>query len=172
MRRVRAVRCCNRAPVCPCWRRGSINGAPDVRRTIAAALLTASTAGAWADDIVGTWQTGDGQARIRIERCAAMICGRIVWLRDPIDRATGRPQIDDKNHDPAKRRRPIMGLQILTMRPGANAGWSGSIYNADDGNTYAANISAQSAARLTVRGCFGIVCGDDHWTRVEGERRR
>jgi len=136
----------------------------------AAALFAAFPASAQTSDLFGTWQTGDGQARIRVERCGANACGSIVWLRDPVDRMTGRPQVDDKNQDPGKRGRPILGLQILTMRPGANGTWSGPIYNADDGNTYATTITLQSPSMLTVRGCFALMCGDDRWTKVEGER--
>ena len=130
-------------------------------------LLGLSTASAQTNDLAGTWLTGNGDARIRIAPCGANQCGSIVWLRDPIDPATGRPQIDDKNQDASKRNRPIIGMQMLEMRPQANGGWQGPIYNSDDGATYQTTITLTSPTTLTVRGCVGLMCGDDRWTKVE-----
>jgi uncharacterized protein (DUF2147 family) len=127
----------------------------------AAASFSAATA-----EPFGTWLTGDRQAQIRVERCGTKLCGTIVWLKEPIDSATGRPQVDDKNPDRRKQRRPILGLRIFAMSAAGDGTWSGSIYNADDGKNYRATIRETSPAQLTVRGCAGIFCGDDTWTRV------
>jgi uncharacterized protein (DUF2147 family) len=62
-------------------------------------------------DPTGVWLTEAGDAKVRIARCGTAICGTIIWLKAPIDRATGKPQLDDKNPDPAKAHRPIIGLQ-------------------------------------------------------------
>jgi uncharacterized protein (DUF2147 family) len=43
--------------------------------------------------------------------------------------------------------------------------WSGQIYNADDGNTYASNISVAGPSTLRVEGCVGALCGGETWTR-------
>jgi hypothetical protein len=37
--------------------------------------------------------------------------------------------------------------------------WSGRIYNADDGQTYASDISLVDAKTLKVSGCVLIICG-------------
>ncbi len=90
-----------------------------------------------------------------------------VWLRDPIDPATGKPQIDDKNRSPALAKRPIIGLSLFTgMLPSGPNKWSGQIYNADDGNTYASNISVTGSDTLKVEGCMGALCGGENWTRA------
>jgi uncharacterized protein (DUF2147 family) len=39
--------------------------------------------------------------------------------------------------------------------------WSGQIYNADDGSSYASNISASGPETLKVEGCVGALCGDE-----------
>ena len=54
----------------------------------------------------GTWLTQAGDAKVRIKSCGNALCGSIVWLRDPIDPNTGKPQVDDKNPDPARASRP------------------------------------------------------------------
>lgn len=118
-------------------------------------------------DPIGTWLTEKGDARVRIARCGAALCGTVAWLRDPTDPATGRPQIDDKNPDPAKRMRRIMGLQILSgMRPVAPGRWTGQIYNADDGKTYEGNIIETSAATIKVEGCLLTICMGETWQRL------
>lgn len=142
-----------------------------MRLMMTAFFVAAAMGGAHAADANGVWLTGDGQARIRVNRCGGNLCGSIVWLKQPIDPATGRPEVDDKNPDPRRRNRPILGLRIFSMAPTADGAWSGSIYNADDGKTYRASVTPRSASTLTVRGCAGPFCGDDTWTRVGGGRR-
>jgi uncharacterized protein (DUF2147 family) len=117
-------------------------------------------------DPSGIWLTQAGDARVQVSRCGSGICGRIVWLRDPIDSRTGQPQVDDKNANPALAQRPIIGLSIFSsMQQIAARKWSGRIYNADDGQTYDANVTLQSAQSLEVQGCVGgVLCGSEMWT--------
>ena len=42
---------------------------------------------------------------------------------------------------------------------------TGQIYNADDGNSYASNISVSGPDALRVEGCVGMLCGGETWTR-------
>src|ERR1700689_2267957 len=56
------------------------------------ALLGAPSAQAQAGgDVTGIWLTQAGDARVRVSKCGGGICGVIVWLRQPIDPATGKP---------------------------------------------------------------------------------
>jgi uncharacterized protein (DUF2147 family) len=125
-------------------------------------IATAQTAA----DPAGIWLTQAGDAKVRVSKCNGGICGVVVWLRDPIDPATGKPQVDDKNHNPSLAKRPVIGLPLFQGMPqsGPNK-WSGTIYNADDGNTYASNISVGGADTLRVEGCVGALCGGETWTR-------
>src|SRR6267154_2341967 len=102
-------------------------------------FLAAPAAQAQAEgEVSGIWLTQAGDARVRVSKCGEGICGVVVWLRDPIDRATGKAQVDDKNPNPALARRPIIGLSLFAgMRPSGADKWSGQIYNADDGKSYA-----------------------------------
>lgn len=119
-----------------------------------------------AADPAGTWLTQQGDARIKVSRCGQRICGTIVWLKEPIDKSTGKPQVDDKNPNPAKRNRKIIGLRIFALQPSGSDKWDGQIYNADDGQSYAVSITISAAAKLEVRGCAGAFCGSETWTRV------
>ena len=134
---------------------------------ILTALLGAPTAKAQAGgEPTGTWLTQAGDAKVRVSRCGGGICGVVVWLRDPIDSATGKPQIDDKNRNPVSAKRPMIGLPLFSgMQPAGPNKWSGQIYNADDGNTYASNISVAGPDALRVEGCMGALCGGENWTR-------
>ena len=135
--------------------------------TLAALFVVAAPqaqAGGGAD---GIWLTQAGDAKVRVSKCAGGVCGVVVWLKDPIDPATGKPQIDDKNPNPALARRPIIGLPLFTgMRPAGPNKWSGQIYDADDGKTYASNISLAGPDALRVEGCVGGFCGGETWTRA------
>jgi uncharacterized protein (DUF2147 family) len=51
------------------------------------------------------------------------------------------------------------------MRPAGPNKWSGMIYNADDGKTYASSISLAGPGSLRVEGCVGAFCGGEDWTR-------
>jgi uncharacterized protein (DUF2147 family) len=44
-------------------------------------------------EINGIWLTQAGDAKVRVSKCGAGICGAVVWLRTPIDPATARPAI-------------------------------------------------------------------------------
>ena len=132
-----------------------------------AALVLATPASAQsAGHPDGIWLTQAGDAKIRVSRCGAGICGVVVWLREPIDPMTGKPQVDDKNPNPALAKRPIIGLSLFSgMRPAGPNRWSGQIYNADDGKTYASNVSVSGPATLKVEGCVGTLCGGEEWSR-------
>jgi len=135
---------------------------------ILAALLAAPSAGAQgAGEPGGIWLTQAGDARVRVSKCGGGICGVIVGLKQPIDPATGKPQVDDKNPNPALARRPMIGLPLFSGMHATGPGrWSGQIYNADDGSTYASNVSVTGPDTLRVEGCMGAFCGGETWTRV------
>jgi uncharacterized protein (DUF2147 family) len=128
------------------------------------ALLVGAPAPARAQDVVGTWLTQAGEGRIRVAKCGGSVCGTVVWIKDPIDAHTGLPPVDEKNPDPGKRNRKILGLRIFAMTPDGQGNWAGGIYNADDGQTYQGKIRLRSANQLEVQGCAGIFCGSEVWS--------
>ena len=134
---------------------------------VLAALFGAAPAKAQTGgEVSGIWLTQAGDAKVRVSKCGGGICGVIVWLKDPINPATGKPQVDDKNPNPSLARRPMIGLPLfMGMQPSGQNRWSGQIYNADDGNSYASNISVSGPDILKVEGCVGALCGGENWRR-------
>lgn len=138
-----------------------------VLAVLLAALSGATTAKAQSAEANGTWLTQAGDARVKISKCGSGICGVIVWLKEPYDTATGKPATDSKNPNPALAKRPMIGLPLFSgMQPAGPNKWSGQIYNADDGSTYASSITVTSAQTLRVEGCVGALCGGETWTRA------
>src|SRR5258708_6448305 len=135
---------------------------------IAAGWLAAPSARAQgAGEVTGIWLTQAGDARVRVSKCSGGICGVVIGLKQPIDPATGKPQIDDKNPNPALAKRPMIGLPLFTGMHATGPGkWSGQIYNADDGSIYASNVTVSGPDTLRVEGCMGAFCGGETWTRV------
>ena len=136
-------------------------------RSILTALFGAAPAAAQSGgDVSGVWLTQAGDAKVRVGRCGGGICGVIIWLRDPINPATGKPHVDDKNPNPSLARRPMIGLPLFSgMHAAGPNKWSGQIYNADDGSSYASNVSVAGPNTLRVEGCVGALCGGETWIR-------
>jgi len=133
----------------------------------AAWLVTPQARAQGAGEPTGVWLTQSGDARVKVSKCGGGLCGVIVALKAPIDPATGRPQVDDKNPNPALRQRAMVGLPLFNgMQPVAANKWSGQIYNADDGSSYASSVSVAGPDTLRVEGCVGALCGSETWTRA------
>jgi uncharacterized protein (DUF2147 family) len=138
----------------------------------AALALTGSLAipSARAEDMTGTWLTAQGEAHIKLAKCSGKMCATIVWIKSPVDAKTGKPPVDDKNPDPAKRGRKIMGMRIFAMDQDPSGAWTGPIYNADDGMTYKGRLSPRGDNELEVQGCTDSnLCGSEVWARVKDE---
>jgi uncharacterized protein (DUF2147 family) len=139
-------------------------------RLVALGLATALSGPALAGDPSGTWLTEGGKSQVRLANCGEALCGRIQWLKEPSDPATGKPKRDARNPDPSKRDRPIVGVDIfLGMRPDHTPNqWAGDIYNPEDGKTYRAHLTLQDARTLQVKGCVlgGLICKSQAWSRA------
>ena len=118
---------------------------------------------------IGTWLVQDRTAKVRIVACGEAICGTVIWLSQPNDKVTGKPQLDKLNADPRMRSRPMLGVPVLIglQRSGEDNRWFGRIYNPDDGNTYQGVIEFINARQLRVRACVAIYCQSETWTRSE-----
>jgi uncharacterized protein (DUF2147 family) len=92
----------------------------------------------------------------------------VVWLGRPTDPNTGKPKTDKLNPDPAKRARPLIGLQIVhALAPSGPNAWTGRVYNADDGHTYKAHLKVESDSVAKVEGCIlSVLCKQHKWTRT------
>jgi uncharacterized protein (DUF2147 family) len=116
---------------------------------------------------VGLWRAKDG-AQIRVAACGKALCGFIATTNPRFDPQTGRPSVDKHNPDPARRNRPLVGLQILFgMAPTAAGEWSGQLYNDDDGHTYRGKIKELGPTEIRIEGCAGALCGGQQLTRLK-----
>jgi uncharacterized protein (DUF2147 family) len=129
-----------------------------------ALLLTAAASfGADLNGIVGIWRTEMDESKVEVFMCGEKICGKIVWLKNPVytdsrDGVVGTPLNDFKNPDPALKSRPILGLQILEgfTAVGDNVWGNGTCYDPKSGNTYRGKIHLAAPDRLELRGYIGI----------------
>jgi uncharacterized protein (DUF2147 family) len=136
---------------------------------------------AWAAEPTGTWLVEAQDAIVRIADCAqsarpdqapapgGALCGTVVWLKEPIDPATGQPRADSLNIDPAKKGQPVLGMQgVFDMRPSDTAGeWKGRVYNIDDGKIYDGTIAMKSDNELYIQGCMLMFCQGEKWVRQD-----
>ncbi len=134
---------------------------------VALPLLTLAAAGAHAAGPEGIWSMSNGKVTVRVSNCGSNLCAKIVGLAEPISKIDGKPKVDRENPDPAKRKRPLMGLSILVgMKPAGENLWRGAIYNPDDGNTYSATVT-HNGGTMKVKGCVAsILCKTNTFVRV------
>jgi uncharacterized protein (DUF2147 family) len=134
---------------------------------VAAVLAIVPIFSANALEVTGTWLIQDTTAKVRIYLCGEVLCGNVVWLSQPLDDVTGKPQTDKLNADSDKRSRAMLGVPIILgmQRNGEENKWIGRIYNPDDGNIYRAAIELIEPTRLKVEACLAIYCQTEIWTR-------
>ncbi|MER3470382.1 MAG: DUF2147 domain-containing protein [Chitinophagaceae bacterium] len=121
------------------------------------------------DAIVGVWQNGTGKGHIQIFKQDGKYHGKIIWLREPLDKQTGRPKVDTKNPIPSNRNNPILGLVMMRNFRYDEGEWNGGqIYVPSEGKEYKAYIKMVDENTLSVRGYIGIalIGKTDTWTRV------
>lgn len=108
-------------------------------------------------DITGTWLTEDGEGAIEILPCGGERCGRIAWMKNPLDE-DGRPPMDRNNPDSTLRSRPICGLTIITaLKPQEDGSWGqGRVYNPENGKTYDMDIRRAAPDLLKVTGYLAV----------------
>jgi uncharacterized protein (DUF2147 family) len=135
-----------------------------------AALLLLPHAAFATQPPLGVWTSQKRDVRVRLSDCGGNICGTLVWLRQSIDPTTGRPKTDRLNPDPAKRARPLIGIQVAyNFAPSGTRQWTGTIYNADDGHRYRAHLIVLGPRTIRLEGCMLVVlCMGHTWRRVDG----
>ncbi len=119
-----------------------------------------------AEDPAGYWATEKNESQIHITHCGEKLCGNIFWMKEPND-AKGALKLDKENEDEVKRKRPLLGLQLINMKPEDDY-WKGSVYNPTNGKTYDATLKILSKTQVELKGCVAyILCGGQKWTREE-----
>ena len=120
-----------------------------------------------ASDIVGTWLTDDGLAKVQIFKTEDKYNGKIVWLKNPLYE-DGTAKHDKNNPDKAKQGVPLMDLVLLKDFVFDKDKWKeGTIYKPQNGKTYSCTIKSRDG-KLDVRGYVGFsLIGETHtWFKV------
>ncbi|MDO1445969.1 DUF2147 domain-containing protein [Rhodocytophaga aerolata] len=145
-----------------------------VIKYLALLLLTFSLANLSAQNnpnaVVGTWYNGSKESRIEIYKCGEKYCGKIVWLKEPMNEE-GKPKVDKNNPDASLKNRPIMGMELMRNfeYDSGNVWEDGEIYDPKSGKTYSCKMTLTKADQLEVRGYVGIslIGRTDVWTRAK-----
>lgn len=127
-------------------------------------LLAATTAfSAETSDILGLWKTEKGDVHLEFYPCDEEICGKIVWLKEPVyldskEGPVGAAKVDQKNPDPALRNRPLLGLEVMKhVTPAGKDMWEGgACYDPQSGKSYRCKMKLAAPDRLEMRGFVGI----------------
>lgn len=156
---------------------GMLNGA---RALLVLGLILAGTVMARAQaPIEGTWRTLL-KSEVTIVACPDGFCGSLSKIVVPtqglspeeIAAASSMPVesfTDARNKDPKLRNRPMLGLQILTLRASNKPNvYNGEIYNPQDGNTYSGYVEMLGPNLARLNGCvlYNIICQGENWVRV------
>jgi len=128
-------------------------------------------AGTNPDACLGTWLTGSKKGHVQIYKQGDKYFGKIVWLKEPNDPATGKPRTDAQNPDQQKSSRHLLGLVNLRdfKYEGNNTWEDGKIYDPENGKEYSCKIKLINANQLDVRGFIGVslIGRTDSWVRVK-----
>lgn len=117
---------------------------------------------------IGTWTNEEKEARFEIYKCGSKLCGKIVWLREPL--RDGKPKLDRSNPDKNLQNRPLIGLVFMEnfTYQGDNKWDDGTIYDPKSGKTYSCYMKVIDKNKMEVKGYIGIslIGRTQNWTRV------
>lgn len=134
-------------------------------------LLTLTLA--WAqkepDTPMGTWMNEEKEARFEIFTCGDKLCGKIIWLKEPL--RNGKPKTDDQNPNPKLKARPILGMLFMKdfQYKEGNKWDEGTIYDPKSGKTYSCYMKVINKDKMEVKGYIGIslIGRTQVWSRVK-----
>ena len=116
-----------------------------------------------ASSIQGLWLNDDHKGLVMIAPCGTKLCGTIARVLDNDPKA---PKTDINNPNPALRKRPFVGLPVLTGFEGAGGSWkNGRAYDPESGKSYKSYLELQRDGSLKVTGCVLFICKSKRWTR-------
>ena len=142
---------------------------------VAAGLTTIMAQAQPQPSAVGLWLVSDKKGIVEIQPCGPSLCGRIVWMNEPLQ-PDGSIKRDDHNPDAALRGRTICNMPLMTgFKPAGPGEWEdGRIYDPTEGSTYHAEMRLENADTLRLRGYVLLpLLGQSRiWTRVTSDFTR
>lgn len=119
-------------------------------------------------DILGLWLTEKKGVLVELYPCRDEACGRIVWLAKPY-RRSGEIRRDKHNPDPALRKRPWCGSEVIEGLTANGEGIleGGRFYYLGDGSTYSLELRPRDDGTLKATAYLGIklLGKSETWTR-------
>lgn len=120
-----------------------------------------------ADDIVGTYQTEGGKAKVTISKQGNKYIGTLIWTR--------RGDIlDSKNPDKGEAQKKLTGKVILRdlAFDEDDEYKGGKIYDPESGKTYSCKATRERNGNLKMRGFIGVslLGRTTEWTRIKQGR--
>jgi uncharacterized protein (DUF2147 family) len=79
------------------------------------------------ESIEGIWLTEDGNSKVEIYQKNGNYFGKIVWLKQPVDKNGDRVK-DLNNPNRELKNRPILGIDLLKDLKSKSGKWYGQIY--------------------------------------------
>lgn len=136
--------------------------------------LTLSAQQRKTDDILGTWLNQEATGKVQIYKENGKYYGKIVWLKEPNDKITGKPRTDVENPESSLKNRPLIGLVNLKdfVFDGDDEWEDGTIYDPKNGKTYSCYIQFDEKPNtLRIRGYIGIsmLGRTTLWTKSTGQ---
>ncbi len=134
------------------------------------ALMPEAMAMMQRDPVLGYWLTDAHDGVIELYPCVGrseLVCGRFHWLKDDDPQNVSR---DDKNPDPAKRKRPMCQMQFMgDFQPTHDGHYEGGwIYSPQSGWIYSAQMTLMNFGTLDLHGyVLTPLLGESRiWTRT------
>lgn len=116
--------------------------------SIVTAVVIATPALANEPNIFGTWLRDDGNARVRVAPCGAMICATNIWIRDPVAQ---KEKVGDR-------------LEFTIKQSAAK--WTGEAYDPQRKLNFSATLAA-TRDTMTTKGCMvKFICRTTSWQRL------
>lgn len=116
------------------------------------------------DAILGSWANANNTAHFKMYKKDSRYFGKVIWGK-------GENNKDIKNPDPQLRSRELIGLTILNnfLYTGKKTWEEGTIYDPNEGKTYACKLTLSSPKKLEVRGYVGIPLfgRSETWTKID-----
>lgn len=116
--------------------------------------------------IIGKWINEDNDAKIEIFQKESKFFGKIVWLKEP-NQPSGKPKTDLKNENENLRKRPIIGLVILSDLIYSNGKWiNGSMYSPKNGVSVACSATLINENELKLTLSKSVFSTTKIWKRI------
>ena len=111
------------------------------------------------DKILGKWIADEKILTIEVYKRSEEYRARIISFRDHHNKIPSDQRLDERNPDPQKRNRRMIGMDVLTGLnfDSSEMKWAdGKIYDAASGKSYSALLVIDDRGKLLVRAYKGI----------------